>query len=207
MKGVLSKTISISLLLFIWGCGETTKVATTKSLTPNLSETTLDGAKKQESKEGTDTFTNCKSGPLEVYLNDADLTGTNIRNAPGGSIITALIVDDQNSAYYFMVSEEVNGWFKISSPIYGVETDIQIPDKNVWIHSSVLGTDTRNYSGEHLPLLDKPKNGNVVATITNETLGLGIKEMCGDWVLVKYKSVEGWIERKWLCGNPLTTCN
>lgn len=129
MKGVLSKTTSIGLLFFIWSCGETTKVPTTKGLTPNLFETTLESAKKQESKELMGTFTNCRSGSLEVYLNDADLTGTNIRNGPGGSIITALIVDNQNWAYYFMVSEEVNGWFKISSPIYGVETDIPIPDK------------------------------------------------------------------------------
>ncbi len=42
---------------------------------------------------------------------------------------------------------------KVKSPINGMESDIEIPNGEGWIHGSVVSVDIRNYSGQHLNLL------------------------------------------------------
>ncbi|QCE43382.1 SH3 domain-containing protein [Psychroserpens sp. NJDZ02] len=149
----------------------------------------------------------CSSSVLRVYLNDPDKSGTNIRKTPKGKIITKLIVDELNHDYFITLTESKDGWFKIKSPIYGMETDIKIPNSEGWIHGSVISVDTRNYGNQHLKLLETPNNGKVITIIKEEVIELRLKDICGDWTKIQYNKYVGWIENKWLCGNPLTNCN
>lgn len=71
----------------------------------------------------------------------------------------------------------------------------------------MISVSTRNYAGQDLQLLDKPKDGNVVKVLDHESYGLRLKDMCGEWVQVEYKGTVGWIEASWLCGNSLTSCS
>lgn len=146
----------------------------------------------------------CEKSELAVYVNDPDDSGTNIRNSPGGKII--LTLDGNENVFFLTVSESRNGWFKIKGNIEGLEGEINIPNGEGWIHSSVISVDTRNYGRQQLKLLDVPRKGNTVATIKEESYGIRIKEICGSWVRINYKGIMGWIEAFWLCGNPLTTC-
>ena len=149
----------------------------------------------------------CRSSEISVYLNDPDKSGTNIRRTPKGEIITKLIVDDLNLEYSILVTKAKNGWFKVKSPINGMESDIEIPNGEGWIHGSVVSVDIRNYSGQHLNLLEKPIDGKIVKVIKKELIELRVKDICGDWVKIEYDKTAGWIESKWLCGNPLTNCS
>lgn len=149
----------------------------------------------------------CFSKQIRVYLDDPDTSGTNIRKKPNGEVITKLIVDNLNHDYIITVTEAKNGWFKIKNPIIGMENDVIIPNNEGWIHGSVIAVDTRNYSGQHLNILEKPVNGKIVTIIKEETIQLKLKELCGDWVKIEYNNTIGWIESKWLCGNPLTNCS
>lgn len=164
----------------------------------NKNSTTL--SDKNKTKE-------CFSSQLRVYLNDPDKSGTNIRRTPKGEIITKLITDDLNHDYLLTVTESKNGWFKVKTPIIGMENDVEIPNGEGWIHGSVISVDTRNYGGQHLNLLDKPIEGKIIKVIKKEVIELRLKDMCGDWVKIEYNKAVGWIESKWLCGNPLTNCS
>jgi hypothetical protein len=150
---------------------------------------------------------NCSESEIRAYLNDPDNSGTNIRKSPSGEIVTQLVKDDVNIEFFLTLTEAQDGWFKVKSPIVGMENDFEIPNDEGWIHGSVISVDTRNYGGESLELLDNPINGNVVGIIEGESYGLRIKDMCGEWVKVEYKGTIGWVEDAWLCGNPLTTCS
>lgn len=149
----------------------------------------------------------CLPSKLRVYLNDPDKSGTNIRNAPKGKVVTQLIIDDLNHDYFLTLTEAKNGWFKIEDPVEGMESNVKIPKGEGWIHGSVISVDTRNYANQHLKLLEKPDNGKVITTIKKEVIGLRLKDICGNWTKVEYKKYVGWIENKWLCGNPLTNCS
>ena len=149
----------------------------------------------------------CLPTKIRVYLNDPDTSGTNIRKIPNGKIIMKLIKDELNYEFFIMVTEAKNGWFKITEPIGGMENDIEIPNGEGWIHGSVISVDTRNYGGQQLSLLEKPKTGKTIKIIKKEVIGLRLKDVCGKWVKVEYEKTSGWIESKWLCGNPLTNCS
>jgi hypothetical protein len=150
---------------------------------------------------------NCTPSTLEVYLNDPDESGTNIRQSPGGKVVMQLVKGDIDDEFFIKLTQADKGWFKIKSPIGGMEEDVEIPNGEGWIHGSVIGVDTRNYGGQTLELLDSPINGNVVGEIKEQVYGLKLKDICGRWVQVDYKGIVGWIDSNWLCGNPLTTCS
>ena len=79
-----------------------------------------------------------------------------------------------------------------------------------WIHSSVLGLHTRNYGGQPLNLYASPsEDAPVVATIREEAADVRPLDVNADgsWVKVKAKAGTGWIQRNWLCDNPLTNCS
>ena len=210
MKKVL---IYSSLLFFFSSCSgnfaasdEDKSEATISLEKGNLQDNTENNT-PEEVLESANEEQNCGASELHVYLNDPDDSGTNIRKSPGGQVVTQLVTDDENFVFFLVLTKAQDGWFKVESPIVGMENDIQIPNGEGWIHGSVISVDTRNYEGQDLELLDKPKNGKVVGIIEGESSGLRIKDMCGAWVKVEYKGIIGWIEGSWLCGNPLTTCS
>jgi len=214
MKKILLYT---GLLLFTIACGsdnstptENPSEATTTQENTNASsegDAMEEAVAVEEVAEPSVEARTCDASETDAYLDDPDLTGTNIRNRPGGDVIMQLVKDDINIEFFLTLTEAQDGWFKLKSPIGGMEGDIDIPNGEGWIHGSVISADTRNYGGQTIELLDSPEVGTVVGTIEEEVGGLKILDMCGLWVKVEYDGIAGWIERDWLCGNPLTTCS
>ncbi|MFK7799129.1 MAG: hypothetical protein AB8E82_16875, partial [Aureispira sp.] len=191
-----------SLLILLSACStdkhndtsnDKTQVAA-KSQTKNSSPETVAAAPTANN--------NCTPSTLDVYLNDPDDSGTNIRNSPGGKVVLQLVREDADAEFFLTLSQAQNGWFKIKNPIGSMEEDVEIPNGEGWIHGSVIAVDTRNYGAQTLELLDKPINGNVVEVIKEQAYGLKLKDICGRWVQVEYKGTVGWIDSNWLCGNP-----
>ncbi len=212
--------IFCGLLILFTSCGsnstETEEIIQEENITEPVEENTRENVESpaeettdapvEEVAEEPAVVRNCGAAEFHAYLNDPDDSGTNIRKSPGGEVVLVLVTDDLNFEYFFTLTESQNGWFKVKSPIGGMENDFEIPGQQGWIHGSVISVDTRNYGGEKLELLDKPEDGKIVAVIEEES-GLTVKDMCGKWVLVEYNGITGWIESYWLCGNPLTTCS
>ena len=138
--------------------------------------------------------------PLEVYLNAPDAKGVNIRKVPNGKII--LNLNKQDEYFILKITESKNGWFKVVH-INGAEIGlIKIPGERGWIHSScIIEAGTRR----DITLINKPQNGSIVGTIGVENQ-VTIKDKYYNWVKIEYKELTGWVESKWLCGNPFTTC-
>ena len=62
-----------------------------------------------------------------------------------------------------------------------------------------------SYNKKKIDLLSDPENGTIVGAIEKE-IGVKIKNKCSDWIEIQYDGIRGWVESKWLCGNPVTTC-
>ena len=140
---------------------------------------------------------NCTFLPLNVFVDDSD-NGTNIRQEPNGNIILKL--KEQSDYFTLTITEANNGWFKVVKAIGIDNNNIEIPGRRGWIHSSVIGVSTR----KDIELLDAPY-GTKIGTIGQE-ISVRIKDKCSGWVKIEYEGLSGWVESKWLCGSPVTTC-
>lgn len=211
----MKKILFLNLLALFSACSNNSQKSEDKYVETTIHTDIIEESKEksiQEKQEDEvlEEFTEaneCNGSEIAVYLNDDDLSGTNIRKSPGGEVLLKLIRDDNNIGFILTISEVQNGWFKLKNPIEGMETNIEIPKKGAWIHGSVITASTRNYGGQKINLLDHPKNGKVVGSIEAEVYELIIKDLCGAWVQIEYNGILGWIEASWLCGNPVTSCS
>lgn len=68
------------------------------------------------------------------------------------------------------------------------------------------------YGGEKLTFRTRPDANSPIAFTVEEEIGVSYVDMVKGWIKVKYtpkksrKSLIGWVETKWLCPNPVTTC-
>ncbi len=148
---------------------------------------------------------------LWCFVYDTDPSGrTNIRATPGGKVIGQLGAqpsdeDDEGGVYCLSVYNPRNGWWQILDKSVG---GIEIQDQG-WIHSSVLALSTRNYDGSPLNLYAEPSaDASVSAVIREADVLVRPLDITADgkWTKVICKAGTGWLQTRWLCGNPFTTC-
>ncbi|MDA7803991.1 hypothetical protein N8987_05385 [Crocinitomix sp.] len=157
--------------------------------------------------ESNNTYCDVKFG---AYLYDPGEEHTNIRSAPNGNVIMTLNWDAEEEYMVSIVASE-GEWFKIESPILGIERDYLIEAEYAWVHNSVLAIDTRNYANQTIEVYQDPNvNSKILSKIEHESGGLRPLKACGDWVYIQVTlenvSHKGWINIDWICGHPLTTC-
>ena len=155
---------------------------------------------------------------VDVFIYDSDGPFSNVRNKPNGKIVDKIPV---NASASLLVEKVSNGWWRIVGDTYnrlrdeidedGEEwEDVMLKGSTTgyWIHYSVIGTGTRNYGNEKLPLRSQPsKRASISYTLTGDQVVRPI-DVQGDWVKVKTLDGKGvgWVEDEWLCSNPVTTC-
>ena len=157
---------------------------------------------------------------IDVYIFDNDGPFTNVRNSPNkGKVVDKIPVDVSAT---LTVEKPTNGWWRIVGECYECLTTETQEDgsefANVklkgsttgyWIHNSVIGIGTRNYGeNQKLQLRSEPsKSAAVSYTLKGEQTVHPI-DVKGSWVKVKTADGkgQGWLEKEWLCSNPLTTC-
>jgi len=172
MKNILIYTF---LLLFFSACECNVTNSKTSAEQVASEESTKESDNSEKVKEASVVESKCAKSEVQVYLDDPDDTGTNIRKSPGGDVVLKVVKDDQDFEFTMLLTEAKDGWLLVQGPISGMENDFEIANGQGWIHGSVVAVNTRNYGGQDLELLDKPNNGNVVGVIKDEAHGLKIK--------------------------------
>lgn len=174
------------------------------SLTANLSF--------EDNKIANSSLNNYCETNFQAYLYDPGEEYTNIRVSPNGKILKALPWNDGEAEYMIHIVASDGDWFKIESPIIGIDEDFNIKGHFAWVHSSVIAFDTRNYGGQEISLYTNPNDKGRRENSFNKELG-GLRPLkgCGDWVFINTEidglTYRGWIKTKWICGNPLTNCS
>lgn len=147
--------------------------------------------------------------PLTVFVNDPGGQPTNIRHKPKGDVLLQL----PNPGDYMLTLTGVdNGWFKVKD-IYDFNEDKSHTDMNAYIHGSVISASTRNYGQQKLHLYNQAdENSKIVFSFNQETIVFFIStNNSGNWIKVKIINNSGthigWIQKEWLCGNPVTNCS
>jgi len=147
---------------------------------------------------------------LTAYVQDPDKKNpTNIREKPGGEVLVPL---EPGGDYMVEIIGQNNGWFRINMiHVFDVNNAIDIPGQYGWMHSSVLAVRTSNYGGQKLNVYAAPDKTAEVVGVIKEEIEVRFTKIYKEFVLIRFtdskgKQVEGWIEKKWLCGNPVTNC-
>ncbi|MCD9188490.1 MAG: hypothetical protein LUM44_18880 [Pyrinomonadaceae bacterium] len=143
----------------------------------------------------------------EVWIEDKDPKGTNVRDAPS---IKRKIVDvyeretddePQGSVYILGYS---NGWVKVLLK-EGGDTNPN-NDKTGWVSARLVTANVQTKTGKPAVLYALPKrSGKKIGKIPSENLIKIVGFGCFGFK-IEYKGIVGWISDEDVCGNPLTTC-
>lgn len=176
---------------------------------PTISDT-MEIEPKTSTEERTTTPDIIWNESVRVYLNDPDLSPTNVRKSPGGEILFQL---SERYGWEIRIIGVNSGWFIVNN-IENIDIEDEIYQNiNGYLHGSVLAASTRNYGGEEIRLYSAPdEKSDVVLTIIQETqVRLKDGNEDGSWLYVSFLkdgiTEKGWIQSKWLCGSVRTNCS
>lgn len=142
---------------------------------------------------------------VEAYIVDPDPKGLNVRDAPGAQgRVVAVIPLDEDGTVVHLVGSNPNGWVQIdrAETIGGTV----VFDKKGWVSGNMLATETRGYGTRGVKLYAAARKGAVVGTVPSET-EVKVAGCARNWVQVKHKNLNGWLQREDQCPNPVTLCN
>ena len=143
---------------------------------------------------------------LEAYVVDPDPKGLNVRDAPGASgRVVAVIPLDADGTVVHLVASNPNGWVQLdrAETIMGTV----VFDKKGWVSGNMLGIATRGYGTKGVKLYPTAATkGRAVGMIPPEA-EVKVAGCAGDRMRVRYKSLNGWLDRESQCPNPVTNCN
>jgi hypothetical protein len=221
----MKNLLFFALVFLVISCSENSEENTEKSKSPtdvSLTETdTLAESNPKlentlvEEEEKVEPFSSdeCLIDFL-AYVFDPSETPTNVRKSPGGKVLMTMKTDLEHVVHIIDIDGK---WMKIDhiEPVgydEGIPLDsYDIPGKTAWVHQSVLQIGTRNYGDQALDFYVAPDVESEVLFTLNEVYYGNPVAACGDFIqlelVIDGKKMKGWINKEWLCANPLTTCS
>ncbi len=138
---------------------------------------------------------------IEAYTHAIDLKSISIYSKPGKYY--KKLDSDTEGGWIAEVKRKGKDYFEISI------SDLSLND--VWIRAGELGLTVQNYDSLRIPMSIHPDTTSLacnylytsyVGRVYDIYKGFAFLE-----ITVDKKSIKGWVEFKYLCGNPYTTCN
>jgi len=130
-----------------------------------------------------------------------------IYNKPNGKVIFNLRPDEE-SGWEIEILEKKSGYFKIEN---AWKNDISDNYKYVWIKKGSVGLNINNYDNQKVPIYSRSNAQSEIIGYIENAQTVSVLDACKNWAYIKGVSgkeeILGWLEPRWQCGNPLTTCN
>ncbi|MFV0598393.1 MAG: hypothetical protein ACK5M0_01520 [Bacteroidales bacterium] len=119
-----------------------------------------------------------------------------------------------NSYFKELDSDKEAGWLVVIKQKRDNYFQIDIEDLklyNIWVHKGDLGVVVQNHDSIAIPMYSMPFLDSPKITYVHES-NIGLiydisDKMLFIQIIKEEDSFFGWVERKYLCGNPYTTCN
>lgn len=144
---------------------------------------------------------------IPVYVCDRKDKTANVRESPGGKVLTRLSND------FMLYIDSIQGkWCRIAQGEYSDDEGsekIEVKDLEYWIHVSCLGTDFVRDGDRTFYLHAEPSAESKSFPIQTEKDGDidFILDKKNEWVKVQLSGGKiGWVHIAEICGNPYTIC-
>jgi hypothetical protein len=110
---------------------------------------------------------------------------------------------DTEAGWIVRIKQKTDNFFQIDID------DLKLHE--VWIHKGDVGINVQNYDSIRIPVFIEPDTNSIISRYINEYC-IGLIYDISDTMLflkleIRNNIIYGWIERKYLCGSPFTTCN
>lgn len=149
----------------------------------------------------------CNVEGLEVFLNDPDMTGTNVRETPGGKVTRVIKNDPQQEIYLsFKVCKMEGDWLCVKGGFHKIKVE-------GWIHNSVVTTKIAAYTPQEPKLIfDNADASKKIVDKVSVERSVKILAIHGLYSKIEYQNsndekIRGYISNYDLCGNPYSNCN
>jgi len=150
---------------------------------------------------------NCEIERLGVYLTDPDTSGTNIRQSPGGAILSVVKNDPSPMVELYVMFEVC----KMEGNWLLVKTTNNPEEVEGWIHNSVVSTTLAAYSTP-IKIYEKPSEASKIIDRAKMEQRVKVLASKGFFSKIEYldnerKLKRGYVKNQSLCGSAYTTCN
>ncbi|MEM6613485.1 MAG: SH3 domain-containing protein [Cyanobacteria bacterium P01_C01_bin.72] len=138
----------------------------------------------------------------KAYVIDQDPQGLNVRQQPNSQsqILGTLPLYTEVDVF-----DHQDNWLLVS-PIDPELQDVEFKSEG-WVYGSLLGLNTRGYGQDTVPLYSEPdKSDQPIAEIAASS-SVTMVGCSGEWVLIKQKNIQGWLEPDEQCAAALTSCS
>ncbi|MBR8827526.1 MAG: SH3 domain-containing protein [Gomphosphaeria aponina SAG 52.96 = DSM 107014] len=136
-----------------------------------------------------------------AYVIDPDPQGLNVRNQPNSQ---SEIIGNLPLYTEVNVLEHQNNWLFIS-PINPELQEVDFQGEG-WVYASLLGLNTRGYNSNNVALYSEPRETSEVVGYAESSSSVTMVSCSGEWVLVRSKNIQGWLNPEEQCAAALTTC-
>lgn len=141
----------------------------------------------------------------KAYVIDQDPQGVNVRKQPNsqGQIIDTLPLYTEVD-----VSNHQGNWLLISPidpELQGI--NFRGDQEGGWVYASLLGLNTRGYGKDNIPLYPEPNQEKKPIGKVDSASSVTMVSCSGEWVLIKQKNLQGWLEPDEQCAAALTSCS
>ncbi len=146
----------------------------------------------------------CHQVNLEAFTHPYTLDDIPVYSKPDKFL--SLLQADDEAGWIVKIRKQKYDYFYVNLP-----EDCDSFKKNIWIKAGDLGIVIQNVDSLQVPMYESADTlSNSIAFVYNSTIGK-IFDLKDELVLlgVRFDNIYtyGWVEKKYLCGNPYTTCN
>jgi hypothetical protein len=134
-----------------------------------------------------------------------------------GKVIFNLPPDEESGWGITIVSQNENYfkvyniWSQKAKALNYWNNDWMSDYQYVWVKKGSVGLNINNYDNQKVPIYSKSNTKSEIIGYIKNAQTVRVLDACKDWAYIKgisdKEEILGWLEPKWQCGSPLTTCN
>lgn len=142
---------------------------------------------------------------LKAFTHPEDLSVVSLYSKPNK--FYRYLQSDIEAGWIISVEKKYTGFFYIKLP-----EECKLSKKNVWIKAGDIGVVIQNYDSIKIPIyvsvdtLSQP-SGFIYISMIGKVYDIKDNLVLLGITLDNGEITQGWVEKKYLCGNPYTTCN
>lgn len=125
--------------------------------------------------------------PWDVLIVDNDPKGTNVRDAPSGTVIATIPVTRDGAPRLVKITGQADGWFSVV-----------VDGRLGWMHGSVLGTCASGTEDGDPDLSRGPRNDSLGGVTVPSGAPVHLLGMHERWLRVRYVDAHGTRHDGWL---------